>query len=182
MQADVFDCQKQQIWPYRKHQGLLFSHCESFRPRFSYEKPSALFDRRRKPKANYLPPNRYLPKLVVWCPWLVNDATDNTKFEWAGFLKRSYSLVTEDTIDVVLAKCTACVSSRLQIKRTLLQSSTLSITTHHTAVQFCLKLLYQGSEICGTVYYAAKFVCRIVHYAHANVLLRNMRKLFLYYH
>ena len=36
---------------------------------FNYENPSALFFLRRKPKANYLPPNRYLPKLVVGCPW-----------------------------------------------------------------------------------------------------------------
>ena len=32
MLADVFNCQKQQIWPFRKRQGLWFPHCESFRP------------------------------------------------------------------------------------------------------------------------------------------------------
>ena len=69
MPADVFYCQKQQIWPFRKCQGQFFPHCQSFRPRFSFENSSALFDRRRKPKANYPPPNRYLPKLVIGCPW-----------------------------------------------------------------------------------------------------------------
>ena len=69
MLADVFNCQKQQIWPFPKRKELWFPHCESLRPRFSYENPSALFYRCRKPKANYPPPNRYLPKLVVGCPW-----------------------------------------------------------------------------------------------------------------
>ena len=74
MLADVFHCQKQQIWPLRKRQGLLFPrHDESFRPCFSYENPRALFYRRRKFKANYFSPNRYLPKLVVGCPCLMLD-------------------------------------------------------------------------------------------------------------
>ena len=68
MLDDIFNRQKQQIWPFRKRQGLWFPHCKPFWPRFGYENPSVLFYR-RKPKANYTPPNRYLPKLVVGCPW-----------------------------------------------------------------------------------------------------------------
>ena len=69
MLADVCDRQIQQKWPFQKRQGLLFPPYESIRPRFSYENPRALFNWRRKPKANYPPLNRYLPKLVVGCPW-----------------------------------------------------------------------------------------------------------------
>ena len=70
MLADVFDCQKQQIWPFRKCQGILFPHCEYFTTCFSYENPSTLIYQRRKPEANYSPPNRCLPKLATVCPCL----------------------------------------------------------------------------------------------------------------
>ena len=64
--------------PVQKRQGLWFPHCESFRPRFSLENPSALFYRPRKPKVNYPLPNRYLPKLIVGCPWLLRVGCSNS--------------------------------------------------------------------------------------------------------
>ena len=77
MLADVFDWQKQQIWPFQKRQGLLFPHCESS---FSNENTSALFARRRKPKANYPLPNRFDRNLSLGVP--VKSSRKNFIISW----------------------------------------------------------------------------------------------------
>ena len=110
MVADLFDCLKQQLRPFRKLQGLWFPNFEYFRPRFSYENPSALFNRRRKRKANYPSPNRYLPKLVVGCPW-VNHRTQ--KFQFVCL--QNMNLCFNHSIpSIYLLKHTVCLNGRFE--------------------------------------------------------------------
>ena len=67
--SDVFDCQKNSKYdPSENARSYYFPIVNLLGHVLSYENPSELFDRRRKPKANYPPPNSYLPKLVVRCP------------------------------------------------------------------------------------------------------------------
>ena len=63
--ADVLDCNKQEMWAIRKRQELLFHHYESFRPRFSYENPSALFGRRRSSSVGFFILSEKLDK-IYW--------------------------------------------------------------------------------------------------------------------